>query len=202
MWPPRRAAFRSADSRAYRGGMKQNLRATFAIAIIVFVAVHFFSFRGSVPDFRRASGGGTLLDMTPEFSEDALYARLAGYGEEGRANYAFRNVTFDVLLPLALLPFLFLWMRAALSRIAPRAASRALLLSVPILYVVFDLVENGTVLVLLANYPERMPVPSALLPYVTIVKRVASMLAIFAPLIILAFAGIRRQWVQRHTAAQ
>src|SRR5687768_4109014 len=78
--------------------MKHKLSVAFSVAMLVFLAVHFLNFPGSVPDFRRASGGGTLLDMTPEFSEDPLYARLTGYGEAGRANYSFRNVTTDVLL--------------------------------------------------------------------------------------------------------
>ena len=177
------------------------MAAAFAIAIVVFVAVHFVSFPGSVPDFRRASGGGTLLDMTPEFSEDALYARLTGYGAAGRSNYAFRNVTVDVLLPLALLPFLFLWMRGALDRLSLGPSSRALLLAIPVLYVVFDLVENGSVLAILASFPVRMHLLSLLLPYLTIIKRAASMLAIIGPLMILAFTVIRTQWARRHAAA-
>lgn len=178
--------------------MRHKMAAAFVIAIVVFVAVHFVSFPGSVPDFRRASGGGTLLDMTPEFSGDALYARLASYGAEGRENYAFRNVTADVLLPLALLPFLFLWMRRALDRLSLGGTPRVLLLSVPVLYVLFDLVENGVVLALLANYPVRMHAASAALPYVTIVKRAASMLAIGGPLLMLTFAFLRKHRARRH----
>ena len=181
--------------------MKHKMAAAFAFAIVVFVGVHFVSFPGSVPDFRRASGGGTLLDMTPEFSEDALYLRLTGYGAAGRSNYAFRNVTVDVLLPLALLPFLFLWMRSALDRLSLARSSRALLLALPVLYVLFDLVENGSVLAMLANFPVRMHLLSAVLPYLTIIKRTASMLAILGPLMIFAFAVIRTQWARRHVAA-
>lgn len=181
--------------------MKHKMATAFAIAILVFIAVHFVSFPGSVPDFQRASGGGTLLDMTPEFSEDALYARLTGYGAAGRENYAFRNVTVDVLLPLALLPFLFLWMRRALDRLSLGAAPRALLLFIPVLYVVFDLAENGSILALLANFPVRMHLTAALLPYLTIIKRTASMLAILGPPMIIAFVLIRTQWTRRHAAA-
>lgn len=67
-------------------------------AIGVVFAVHWLQFPGSVPDFQRASAGGTLLDAVPAFTEDETYRRLAHYGEEGRRNYAFRNVTVDVLL--------------------------------------------------------------------------------------------------------
>lgn len=180
--------------------MKHRLAVAFAVAMVVFVTVHFVDFPGSVPDFRRASQGGVLLDMTPAFSEDALYARLDGYGAAGRANYAFRNVTADVLLPLALLPFLFLWMRRMLDRLSPGAAARAALLAIPVVYVLFDLVENGMVLALLARFPVRMHLLSSVLPYVTIVKRAASMLAIFVPLGILAFVFTRSQWARHHAA--
>lgn len=181
--------------------LKHKMAVAFAIAIVVFVAVHFVDFPGSVPDFRRASGGGVLLDMTPAFSEDALYARLASYGAEGRSNYAFRNVTADVLLPLALLPFLFLWMRRALDRLSLGRSSRALLLAIPVLYVVFDLAENGAVLAMLTNFPVRMPLLSSVLPWLTIIKRTASLLAILGPLIIFAFSLIRTRWARRHAAA-
>jgi hypothetical protein len=181
--------------------MNHKFVAVFLLAMVVFVAVHFVDFRGSVPDFRRASGGGTLLDMTPAFSEDGVYERLAGYGTEGRANYAFRLITVDVLLPLALLPFLFLWMRLALGRLSLGAAPRALWLAIPVLYVFFDLLENGSVLALLANYPGRMHSVSLVLPYVTVIKRAASLLAIFVPLAILGVTLIRTRWTQRHAAA-
>jgi hypothetical protein len=181
--------------------MKHTMAVAFAVAILVFVAVHFVTFPGSVPDFRKASGGGTLLDMTPAFSEDALYARLTGYGAEGRANYAFRNVTADVVLPLALLPFLFLWMRRVLGRLSLGAVPRALLLAIPVLYVLFDLAENGSVLALLAHFPARMHFVSAMLPWLTIIKRAASILAIIGPLTIFAFALIRTHWVRRHAVA-
>ena len=70
----------------------------------VVVAVHAFDFPGSVPRLERVSGGGVLLDAVPAFSVDDVYGRLASYGEEGRASYAFRNLTVDVLPPLSMLP--------------------------------------------------------------------------------------------------
>ena len=183
-------------------GMKSKMTMAFAAAVIVFVAVHFADFPGSVPDFRRASGGGTLLDVKPAFSEDALYARLAAYGAAGRSNYVFRNVTVDVLLPLALLPFLYLWMRRASDRLFLRRSARALLLAIPVLYVVFDLIENGVVLMLLVKFPARMHLPAAVLPYLTIIKRTASMMAIFGPLLMFAVAFIRTHWVRHRAIAE
>lgn len=102
------------------------------------------------------SRGGVLLDQTPSFNVDAIYQRLADYGEEGRKSYWFRNCTVDIILPLSLLPFLFLLMLYAVRSIQLKGFARILLLSLPFAYVIFDLAENAVVLVLLKNYPSRM----------------------------------------------
>ena len=168
--------------------------ATFLWAISVVLVVHLLQFPGSVPDFERASGGGMLLDAMPSFSVDATYSRLEQYGEGGRRNYFFRNLSVDVILPLSLLPFLFLLMRRASSRVSLLRMARNSLLSIPFVYVGFDFAENASILVLLANYPQRLTTLSALLPFLTVIKRVASMLAIVLPVLILAFAGLRTWW--------
>src|SRR5688500_9751956 len=93
-------------------------------AFLVVLGVHLLQFPGSVPDFNRASGGGVLLDAQPAFTPDGVYGRLAGYGEEGRRNYSFRNVTTDVLLPVSLLPFLFLLTRRAVASYSLRSVLR------------------------------------------------------------------------------
>ena len=167
-----------------------------ALALLVVIVVHFLDFPGSVPRFKEVSGGGVLLDQTPSFTVDETYKRLANYGEEGRKSYAFRNVTVDILLPLSLLPFFFLLMLHALRPLQLGRVTRVLLLSVPFIYVIFDLAENAVVLVLLNNYPERMNLLAGLLPFVTIVKRVASLLALFVPLIILGIRFMRGKFHQ------
>jgi hypothetical protein len=162
------------------------------VAAIVVFAVHALDFPGSVPDFVRSSGGGALLDVKPSFSVEATYQRLAAYGVEGRNNYAFRNVTIDVLLPLAVLPALFLLMLHATTHFPGRSLAKALLLSLPFAYVVFDFAENGVVLALLGSFPERMRLLAEVLPYLTVIKRAASLLALGVPLVIFIAVLIRR----------
>jgi hypothetical protein len=160
-------------------------------AFLVVIAVHFLQFPGSVPDFARASGGGILLDASPAFTPDGIYDRLAGYGEVGRQNYLFRNVTIDVLLPLSVLPFLFLLIRRAIARFSFSRLVTGLFLSIPFVYVGFDLLENASVLALLANYPVRVDVLAASLPYTTVVKRAASLFAVGIPLVMLGLQFLR-----------
>jgi hypothetical protein len=161
-------------------------------AIVVVLVVHLTQFPGSVPDFERASNGGTLLDANTEFTADDVYARLDGYGEAGRKNYAFRNVTVDVLLPLSVFPFLFLLARKAVTPAPIDRRTRAAIFALPVAYVLFDLVENSIVLTLLANYPARLNPAAEWLPYATIAKRAATLLAILVPLTMSASASIRR----------
>lgn len=163
------------------------------LAVLVVFAVHSLDFPGSVPNFERLSGGGVLLDVKPSFSEEMTYQRLSEYGDEGRKNYVFRNLTVDVVLPLAVFPALFLLMRHALKRSSLGRIARALLFSLPFLYVAFDLVENGTVLALLGYFPDRMHLLAGILPYITMVKRTASLLALAIPLVVLGVALVQRR---------
>jgi hypothetical protein len=166
-------------------------RLALVVALAVALGVHLLMFPGSVPDFARASGGGTLLDATPAFTEEGVYARLEAYGHEGRANYTFRNKTVDVVLPLSVLPLLVLLARRAVVHVGRRAVLAAVMLAAPFVYVAFDLMENAIVLALLEQYPQRIYVLAAVLPYATIVKRLASLLALLLPLGVLAY----RRWI-------
>lgn len=146
---------------------------------------------GSVPDFTRASGGGTLLDAIPAFTTDDVYQRLDGYENAGRENYAFRNLSVDILLPLSVFPFAFLLARRAAAPFGRETLVRASILALPFAYVILDLVENAAVLGLLAAYPERVRLLAVGLPYATILKRAASLLALVVPLTLLAIRAVR-----------
>ena len=162
------------------------------VATLVVFAVHALDFPGSVPNFERLSGGGVLLDVKPSFSEEETYQRLSEYGERGRNNYVFRNLTVDVLLPLAVFPALFLLMLHALRGSSLGPVPKAFLYSLPFVYVIFDLAENGTVLALLVYFPDRMHLLAGVLPYITMIKRTASLLALAIPLVIFSVALVRR----------
>lgn len=174
--------------------MKNRMRFGLAlvVAVLVVSAVHSVDFPGSVPNFERLSGAGVLLDVKPSFSEEAIYRRLSEYGEQGRDNYAFRNRTVDIVLPLAVFPFLVLLMLRALEGSSIGRVPRFFLLALPVLYVLFDFAENGAVLALLAYFPARVHLLAGMLPYLTVVKRAASLLALAMPLVIFGVALVRR----------
>jgi hypothetical protein len=174
----------------------------FVLALLVVFAVHFLDFRGSVPRFKKITGGGVLLDQSPSFNVEAIYERLSNYGEKGRNEYTFRNVTVDILLPISLLPFLFLLMFHAIRSLQLNRSIGLVLVSIPLVYVIFDFAENADVLVLLKNYPQRMDLMSGLLPYLTSVKRVASLLALFVPVGMFGLRFLRRWSASRRVSTQ
>ena len=151
------------------------------LALGVALPVPLGQFPGSVPDFVRASNGGILLDAKPSFSESEIYSRLEDYGAAGRANYFFRNLTVDMLLPFSVLPLLILLARRATNRARPGRSIRLIILALGFVYVAFDLLENASVVALLSNYPERLALLSGGLPYLTLIKRSASILALVLP---------------------
>jgi hypothetical protein len=167
------------------------------VALLVVVTVHAVDFPGSVPNFVRASGGGTLLDVRPSFSEEATYDRLSAYGEQGRRNYAFRNRTVDVLLPLAVFPALLLAMMRAVEPFSIGRVARAMLYALPFAYLAFDLAENGAVLTMLSRYPVRMHFLAGALPYLTVIKRAASLLSLALPLLFFIVMLTRRRFAAR-----
>lgn len=183
---------------AHRGVMSRRFFAlAFLFALVVVVAVHALDFPGSVTDFTRSSGGGALLDTEPSFSEAVIYERLAAYGELGRENYAFRNLTIDIFLPLSLLPLLLLSMQHGLERVSLGRGPRAFLLFLPLVYLAFDLAENASVLVLLANFPARVHSVAMVLPYLTAIKRAALISAILIPLSIVSLSFVRSKLATR-----
>lgn len=190
--PPANAGVEALHSSAGHASvwLSSKFLGAFIVGLFVVLTVHLVEFPGSVPNFRRESRGGVLLDVKPSFNEEAIYSRLEAYGETGRQNYIIRNLTVDVVLPLALVPFLWLLMRQTVARVRLGNALRIFLLSMPIAYVIFDLAENAAVVAMLVNYPERLTSLASVLPYLTVIKRTASMFALFAPVVILTLARI------------
>ncbi len=80
--------------------MKRALLTTLALS--AFVIENAFDFVGSVPYFRRITGGLGILDMLPLPNAERARRALALLGDDGRRQYAILLVTFDILFPLTL----------------------------------------------------------------------------------------------------
>ncbi len=81
-----------------------------ALAVGAFIVENGFDFVGSVPYFRRLTGGLGILDMLPLPDPARAHRALALLGHDGRHQYAILLGTFDVLFPLTLALFFRAWL--------------------------------------------------------------------------------------------
>jgi hypothetical protein len=163
-----------------------------AFAGAIFVVTHLLPVPGSVHALAEATGGQPILDLEPSFSADEVYRRLAAFGEEGRAMYRRTLLTSDIVFPLSLLAFFFLFARHAAERTAPPTVIRALLLTLPFAYFLSDFVENAGIFTMLTDYPLRHGLIGDNLGYVTVFKRIAQFAALLLPLGLFFVAEAKR----------
>ena len=115
---------------------------------IGFVAAeNLFDFRLSIPSMLKASGGLPLLDMRLWYTPADAYQLFDTLGPAGRADYRLLYLTVDIIIPLLITTLL--W-----SGISRGALKRFRVLGM--LGGAFDYLENITVLILLAKYPEHL----------------------------------------------
>jgi hypothetical protein len=116
-----------------------------------------FDFTGSVPYFRRLTGGLGILDLLPLPDPDRAHRALALLGPTGRHQYAVLLVTFDVLFPLTVALFFRAWLAGRL-RWLPWAT------------LALDYAENIACGVLLATFPGESPAVASLAGVLTAAK--------------------------------
>ena len=83
------------------------------LALGAFVVENAFDFVGSVPYFRRLTGGLGILDMLPLPDPERAHRALELLGDAGRRQYAILLVTFDIAFPLTLALFFRAWLGRA-----------------------------------------------------------------------------------------
>lgn len=112
------------------------------LALGAFIVENSFDFVGSVPHFRRLTGGLGILDLLPLPDPDRAHRALALLGPEGRHQYGILLVTFDVIFPLTVALFFRAWLNGRL-RILPWVT------------LALDYSENVACFFLLATFPHE-----------------------------------------------
>lgn len=154
----------------------------------VFASTHAVKFPGSLAYLMEITQGQKILDMQPSFSENETYQRLAAFGELGRQMYMRTILTIDIVFPLTVFLFLFLWGKFSVERAGLRPLLRNLLLGLSICYVVLDFLENASILAMLFQYPERIEFLGNSIGYLTRGKRFAMLGAMVVPALLLLVA--------------
>lgn len=160
------------------------LARTLGVFLMTFVVTHLLPVPGGVLALRSSVNHQKLFDQNPAFSPDETYRRIVAFGQGGRDAYQQFTHTSDLMFPLALFLFLFVLARFVGERVAPAKGTRIMLSAAPIVWFISDLVENGTVYLLLSTYPTRHAVASTLLPYVTVSKFALLVVSFGLPLVV------------------
>ena len=135
--------------------MKRAILTTLALGALVIENT--FDFVGSVPYFKRLTGGLGILDMLPLPDPERAHRALALLGDDGRRHYAILLVTFDVLFPLTVALFFRAWLGDRL-RWLPWAT------------LALDYAENVACGVLVATFPHESAAVASLAGVLTAVK--------------------------------
>jgi hypothetical protein len=103
----------------------------------------------------RLSGGASMLDMQFSYTPQQAFQAVEAYGEQGRPLYGISSLTADLLYPVVYSLLLALVMiytfRRAFSPQSPLQGTVYL----PFFTALADYLENASVVVLLASYPQR-----------------------------------------------
>jgi hypothetical protein len=127
------------------------------LALGALIVENSFDFVGSVPYFRRITGGLGILDLLPLPDPARAHRALAALGAGGRHQYAILLVTFDILFPLTVALFFRAWLSGRL-RWLPWAT------------LALDYAENVACGVLVATFPDESAAVASLAGVLTAAK--------------------------------
>jgi hypothetical protein len=117
-----------------------------------------------------AAGGLTVLDTRLVYSQADVHKLLTALGGAGRSAYQLTHLTLDMVFPIAYSLFFAsasLWLTGKLSLSIQQQKRIALLL---LLAGVFDLLENFSIMGMVAAYPSQVPALALLSQLFTLIK--------------------------------
>ena len=167
-----------------------NTLIAFATLLVLFTVTHVIKFPGSVGYLREITQGLKTLDLEASFSSAETYQRLESFGKIGRQMYMRTMLTVDIIFPISMFIFLFLFSKYASEKWGLKPVLGRALRSLSIAYVMFDFLENLTIFFLLSNFPNRLEILGSYIGFLTVGKRIAMMGAVFIPIMLLAIGKI------------
>ncbi len=147
----------------------------------------------SVPVISQQTGGLPLLDMRAGYTAQDVMALFQAMPASARMAYQWMHLTLDLLFPLAYAVFFAAVIASALSRVYGKDSVKIRWAYLAFLSGGFDLLENFSIVALLAIYPNTSPFLANLAGVFTLVKYVCFILAMLAALILTVVAWFRRR---------
>lgn len=116
------------------------------------------------------SGGTGPIDLQFFYTPEKVYEMIASYGEAGRAAYRTFELTGDIIYPIVYTLFFSLLITWLFQRgfAADSAAQR--LNVVPFGALLFDLLENLSIVLMLSSYPSTLTIVAWLATIFTMIK--------------------------------
>ncbi len=110
------------------------------------------------------------LDTLTSYTPQEAYRLVASYGDQGRQQYLFTELTLDVLYPLSTALFFGLLTLYSFRRGFPDHAWTHWLVLIPLAELAVDYLENACVVVMLVRYPAELPLLAAASNVFTVLK--------------------------------
>ena len=136
-------------------------------------------------------------DTSFYYSADTLYQFAEAYGPQGRDAYIRARLTFDVLWPLIYLAFLATSISWAFHKAGRAGDGWTQLNLAPVFGLLFDYLENGASVVVMARYPDPTPILASLAGLLTALKW--SFIGASFVILLIALGMVAWRWVRSKT---
>ena len=140
------------------------------VAIIVFVIFSITVLPDQSAKAEAYSADVGSPDLSFFYAPTDLYRMAEAYGPEGRLYYVRARFTFDLVFPLVYGAFLMFTSAWALKELTIPNSRWRLLLLIPLLAVLFDLLENIAAAAVIGRYPQPTNLLAAFAPFFTLIK--------------------------------
>lgn len=158
----------------------------FITVFFLFIVTHLVKFPGSVAHLTEVVHGQKTLDFQGSFSSNETYIRLTAFGELGRLSYMRTMMNVDLIFPISMFIFLFLFAKYSVQGFKLNGMIRKSILSFSIGYVTLDFLENLFIFILLRNFPNHLDFLATYVGFLTVGKRIFMIGAFFIPVTLLA----------------
>ena len=125
--------------------------ALFTMLFVAFYCLINFSGMG-VAGLLKITGGANILDLELGYTYDEAYQILTALGTEGRIFYLTKIIPIDFVFPFIYMLFFTSWIALLIKHITDKKWCKYLLF-VPVFAMLFDWIENMSIIVLLHSYP-------------------------------------------------
>lgn len=128
----------------------------FFLVFLILTIIVVMAMGNITPQILALSGGAPILDIRLGYTFAEVEQLFTVLGEQGRQSYTTLQV-LDLIFPLAYGMTLTLALTGVITRLFPEGHTMEKAVSLPILGMIFDYLENITIATLIASYPNLSP---------------------------------------------